>query len=318
MSPAANVQAITLRNIGAAPRERHHDGRQSGSRSSLVTSTKVSFLHNVASVHGRRRRRVSDRRSGERRAALARLPAPGVQRPRPGGADQARAPPVDRRSRHEDLPERAGAAGRDLPDPAGAHRRRRTGRAGRGGGRHPSVLALERSDPVPRRALRQHRRRAAAARAVAAHLRPARARRRPGRDHRHRSDERGALLPAAPAGALDELAVLDGARHRAQVVPHDDLPALSAHRRARPLQLLERVRELRQAARRAALHRRREEDLVGRAAAPHLRHAGVPRVRRADASGSGRDARRAHPGDHREAAPAVHAGTWGSGSTGAR
>ena len=41
-----------------------------------------------------------------------------------------------------------------------------------------------------------------------------------------------------------------------------------AHRRPRSLQFVERVRELHQAARRAALHRRRAEDLVGRAAAP--------------------------------------------------
>ena len=38
-----------------------------------------------------------------------------------------------------------------------------------------------------------------------------------------------------------------------------------------------------QPARRAALHRRREEDLVGRPAASDVRHAGVPRLRRADA-----------------------------------
>ena len=37
-------------------------------------------------------------------------------------------------------------------------------------------------------------------------------------------------------------------------------------------------------ARRAALHRRRQEDLVGPAAASDLRHARVPRLRRADAA----------------------------------
>ena len=108
-----------------------------------------------------------------------------------------------------------------------------------------------------------------------------------------RPDERGALLPAAPAGAVDQLAVLDGPRHRPQVVPDDDLPALPAHRRARSLRLVERLRELRPAARRPALHRRREEDLVGRAAAPDLRHARVPRLRRADAARGRGDARRA-------------------------
>ena len=37
----------------------------------------------------------------------------------------------------------------------------------------------------------------------------------PDRATHDRADERGALLPAAPAGAVDQLAVLDGARHRA-------------------------------------------------------------------------------------------------------
>ena len=67
----------------------------------------------------------------------------------------------------------------------------------------------------------------------------------PDRRQCHRHHERGALLPAARAGALDQLALLDGTRHRAEVVPDDDLPAVSAHRRARPLRLVERVRELR-------------------------------------------------------------------------
>ena len=78
-----------------------------------------------------------------------------------------------------------------------------------------------------------------------------------------------------------------------------------AHRRSRPLRLVERVRELRPAARRPALHRRREEDLVGRAAASDVRHARVPRLRRADAARDGGDARRAGPGDHRQAVPAA-------------
>ena len=165
--------------------------------------------------------------------------------------------------------------------------RRRARRAAHRRRRHPSVLELEGPGHLARRALREHRRRAAAAGALAADLRPARPRRRARSADHDRADERGALLPAAPAGALDQLAVLDGARHRAEVVPHDHLPPLSAHRHSRPLQLVERVRELRQAARRAALHRRRQEDLVGSAAASDLRHAGVPRLRRADAPRSG-------------------------------
>ena len=87
-----------------------------------------------------------------------------------------------------------------------------------------------------------HRRGAAAAGAVAADLRPARPRGRARSLVDDRADERGALLPAAPARAVDQLAVLDGARHRAEVVPHDGLPPLPAHRHPRSLRVVERVR----------------------------------------------------------------------------
>ena len=95
----------------------------------------------------------------------------------------------------------------------------------------------------------------------------------------------GAVLPAAPARAVDELAVLDGARHRPEVVPHDDLPALS-RAPACPItssswseyenyvKLLVELHCIDDA----------QEDLVGRAAASDVRHAGVPRLRRADAA----------------------------------
>ena len=162
----------------------------------------------------------------------------------------------------------------------------RAGLAVAAAGTHP-VLALEGPGPLPRCPLRQHRRGAPAAGAIAAHLRSPRPRRRSRPDDDDRSDERSAVLPAAPARAVDELAVLDGARHRPEVVPDDDLPSLSAHRRAGPLRIVERLRELRAPARRSPLHRRREEDLVGRAAASDVRDARVPRLRRADATGSG-------------------------------
>ncbi len=79
-----------------------------------------------------------------------------------------------------------------------------------------------------------------------------------------------------------------------------------AHRRPRPLRFVERIRELHSAPRRPAQHRRCEEDLVGRAAASDVRHAGVPRLRRADLPGDGRDARRAGSGDRRQAVSAAH------------
>ena len=135
---------------------------------------------------------------------------------------------------------------------------------------------------LPRRTLREHRRGAAAAGAIAADLRAAHPRRGARQAEHHRAAERGAVLPAAPAGALDQLAVLAGTRHRPEVVPDDGLPPLSAQRHPGPVRLVERVRGVPRHARRAALHRRREEGVVGSAAASGLRHAGVPHLRRAD------------------------------------
>ena len=78
----------------------------------------------------------------------------------------------------------------------------------------------------------------AGARAVAADLRNARAHRDRGSGVPHRCNECGALLHAACAVSVDELAVLDGAQHRAQVVPQHRLPQLSAQRRAARLSRL--------------------------------------------------------------------------------
>src|SRR6185295_19803872 len=97
------------------------------------------------------------------------------------------------------------------------------------------VLELDGSGHLAGRALRDDRRGAAAAGALAADLRPARARRGARSADDDRPDERGALLPAAPAGAVDQLAVLDGARHRPEIVPNDGVPALSTDRHPRQL-----------------------------------------------------------------------------------
>ena len=72
--------------------------------------------------------------------------------------------------------------------------------------------------------------RPAGPRAAAADLRHARAHRHRGPRLPDRRDERRALLPAARARALHELAVLDGPQHRPQVVPQHRLPQLPAHR----------------------------------------------------------------------------------------
>ena len=70
-----------------------------------------------------------------------------------------------------------GAGRRDHPHPPRSRRRRRARRAAHRRRRHASVLELDGSGHLARRALREHRRGAAAAGAVAADLRPARPRR---------------------------------------------------------------------------------------------------------------------------------------------
>ena len=70
------------------------------------------------------------------------------------------------------------------------------------------------------------------------HLRHARARRHRGRRAAHRPHEPGPLLPAAPAHALDLLAVRRRRGHRPQVLPPRRLPGAAAHGHARPLREL--------------------------------------------------------------------------------
>ena len=104
----------------------------------------------------------------------------------------------------------------------------------------------------------------------------------PGPRPADRDHERGALFPAAHAGAFHQLAVLAGARHRAEVLPHDRLAAVPAHGHPVHVQFVGRVRGLCQIAGEDQLHRQRQEDLVGPAAAPLFQHAGVPGLRYAD------------------------------------
>ena len=211
-------------------------------------------------------------------ASIACLGAARVEFSGARGADQTGAAPINRRGGHADLPERARAAGGDLQDTPRTDQRSGTRRPRCCGRGYASVLTLERSDSVSRRSLRQHRRRTSAVGAVAADLRAARPRRGAGQPDRDRYHERGQVFPAAPSRAVNQLAVLDGSGHRPQVVPHDDIPPVPAHRGARSLRFVERIRELHQAARRTALHRRCEEDLVGRPAASEFWHAGIPRL----------------------------------------
>ena len=86
---------------------------------------------------------------------------------------------------------------------------------------HPSPPRPTRSPTArpsrrrPRRATRRWPSRLRRHRAAARHLRHARARRHRRRRAAHRSDEPGALFPAAPAHAVDVVALLAGRGHRA-------------------------------------------------------------------------------------------------------
>ncbi len=172
------------------------------------------------------------------------------------------------------------------------------------GATHP-VRRLARAGHLPRRALPAGRRGHAAGGAVEPDLRPARAHRHRGPRDGHPPDEPGALLPAAPAGAVVQLAVLARHEHRAQVVPLQGVRQVPAHEHPRHLLELGRLRELRQPAGPHQLHRQRQEDLVGRAAAPVLLHHRGAHLRHPDARGRDARHRRAHPGDDGEAVPAA-------------
>src|SRR5437899_9326915 len=80
--------------------------------------------------------------------------------------------------------------------------------------RNAPVFELDRPDHLSRGALRAHCRRDGATGEVAADFRDARARGHAGPADHHRPDERRTLLPAAPAGAFDQFAFLDGPKHR--------------------------------------------------------------------------------------------------------
>ena len=225
----------------------------------------------------------------------------GARRP-----DQAGNAPVHRRGRDDHLQEHRRAGSTGLPHPARADVGGRVQRPRDCRGRDPPVLALDRPGHLARRALRSHRRGAADAGAVAAHFRAARPRRHAGPPVHDRDHEHGAVLPAAPAGAVNEFAVLDGPPDRPEVLPDLGVPPVPAHRASGALRLVGRVRRVRADAGRHALHRQRQEDLVGRSAAPAVRHPRIPRVRRTDAACRDGGHQRAHPGARVQALPPPH------------
>ena len=161
--------------------------------------------------------RKNSRSSIPRRGSSARTcsRAPRLQLAGARRADQARAAPVDRRGRHEDLRERA-----ELREEIFRIRRELTDGAERVGlrvaaaGTHPfshwkdQILSPGvRYDSI----VEELQQLARSLLIFGLHVHVA----VPDRSDDDRPDEPGAVLPAAPARAVDELAVLDGARHRA-------------------------------------------------------------------------------------------------------
>ena len=174
-------------------------------------------------------------------------------------ADQARAPPVDRRGRHADLRERrASCATRSSASARELDRRRRARRPRRRGRRHPPVLALEGSGHLSlacattasSRSCSSSRGRCSSSACTSTSPCPT------GQTMIDLMNEVRYFLPHLLALSTSSPFWM-GRDTGLKSYPHDDLPPLSAHRRPRSLRLVERVRELRQTARRSALHRRR-------------------------------------------------------------
>ena len=216
------------------------------------------------------------------------------------------------------LPEhRRSARGRRQPA-APDDRARQGARAAAGRRRDASVRRLARAGHLSRRALPAGRRGHADGRALEPDLRPARARRHRGSRDQHSPDEPAALLPAASARALDQLAVLARHEHRAEVVPLQGVRQVPAHEHSRHVHELGRLRELRQPADPHQLHRQRQADLVGRPAASVLLDARSPHLRHPDARRRNAGHRRADPGDARQAVQAALAQSGAAASTAAR
>ena len=110
-------------------------------------------------------------------------------------------------------------------------------------------------------------------------LRHARPRRHRGRGAADRPDEPGDLLPAAPAGAVDLVAVLGGPADRPQGVPADRLRRSAAQRPAGVLRQRRRMAPHAAPARADRPVRRRHQDLVGHPAERPLPDARAARLR---------------------------------------
>ena len=228
-------------------------------------------------LHVRHRGGIPPRRPGEPRVCRGAGRADeGVREGarQAGGAGVLPLADRDRHQRPQGLQGRAQGAGRAAP-----HHRRRCPKI-----RHRPHRRL---DPSVRRpldprddaegALPGSGRRLCRHRAAPRHLRHARARRHRRRRAAHRSDEPGALFPAAPADAVDVLAVLAGRGHRPQELPARRLPRAAAHRPAAALRELRRVPAHGRRAGAQQGDRGRHQDLVGPAPLGQVSDAGDAR-----------------------------------------
>ena len=179
----------------------------------------------------------------------------------------------------------------------GAHVRRgpaRRLRPHRRGRRPPELDAPGRGDRS--RSLPADRRRLPVEPARGPPLGPARPRRDLGSRSRTRDLQRCALLPPGDRRARRELAVPRRARHGPGVIAAEAQRRLPARRHPADLPHLGGVRGLRLLGHVGRPVRRPELPVVGPAAAPDPRNAGVPDPRRPDAGQGGRGRRRRLPG----------------------
>ena len=182
----------------------------------------------ASDFHHRDRRGIPDRRSGHARSALAHPRGDHAEgQAAPAGAGQGRDAPVGGRGRDrvcsniKEAKEEVKKLRRDMIALA-----RENGLRLASAATHPFADWRE-QEIYPTTTLPEHRRRPAAGGARQPDLRPARARRRRGPRDRDPPDEPRPLFPAAHPGAFDQLALLAGHGHRAEIVPLQGLRQVS-------------------------------------------------------------------------------------------
>ncbi len=187
--------------------------------------------HDAADLHARDRGGIPDDRSRHVRSPLAHPDGDRREGQAPDErAREGRDAPVGHRGRHRRVPHRRRGVRRPQgPAPADdrAHRGERPA-AGRRRDASRSPTGATRTS-IPDERYLPGRRRHADRRPRQPDLRPARARRHRRPRDADSPDESDAVFPAAPARALDQLAVLDRHEHRLQVVPLQGVRPVPAH-----------------------------------------------------------------------------------------